>query len=230
MIKADEILQRVFDSQENIHNTEALLSAFLDIPFNELKGRIFVKSKDMNNLTIFSKQSEKDIVLWVDTSTPLKITIEMNKFSTSYSTINRNLFFASDIFSSSIKSGTPYDNLIKTIQLNFNPRFIDKDNCPVIDKYTFKNDYSHELTKKFALYQINLTELYNLWYNKDINEVNNIKPLAILFGALIMENEKDKFKKLLNNKLLDKDIKTSIERIVFDMNKDTFVVRHHYDS
>ena len=43
-----------------------------------------------------------------------------------------------------------------------------------------------------------------------------------------MENEKDKFKEIIKNKLIDKDISTSIERIVLDMNKESFLLFDHF--
>lgn len=228
-LASDEIFYKVFGTEENVSNTEALISAFLGIPIKYLKGRVKIISRNMNNLTINSKNGEKDIVVWIDTTDHLKVNIEMNKYSTSNATINRNLFFLADVFSSGITAGTPYKDLVTSIQINFNPRYIDKENKPVIDKYTLKNDYLHELTNKFILYQINLEELSNIWYNKSIKDVSNIDPLIILFGALILENEKDKFKEIIKSNLISRDIKTSIERIVLDMNKDTFFVSHFYD-
>ena len=228
-IASDDIFHEVFGKQENVSNTEALISAFLDIPLEELKGRVEIKSRDMNHLTVNSKHGEKDIVVWISKDEPLKLTIEMNRYSVSDSTIERNFFFATDVFSSGLKAGLGYTNLTKTIQLNFNPKYVDTNNNPIIDKYTLKNDFKHELTNKFILYQINIAELSKVWYNESNQDVSNINSLSILFGALILENEKDKFQELLN-KIKNKDIKASIERIVFDMNKDSFVVRHFYDA
>ena len=227
-LASDEIFYKVFGTPENVSNTEYLLSVFLGIPLKDLKGRVEVVSKSMNNLTVNSKNSEKDIVARVKISEPIKVTIEMNKYSTSDSTINRNVFYLSDIFSSGLDRGDEYSNINKSIQINFNPRSINQDNKPVIDKYTLRNDYNYELTDKFIVYQINLAELSNIWYNVSENKFN-LDPLMILFGAIIWENEKDKFEEMIESKLMDKDIKKSIEGIVFDMNKDSFVIGRYYD-
>ena len=56
-----------------------------------------------------------------------------------------------------------------------------------------------------------------------------LDPLMILFGAIIWENEKDKFEEMIESKLMDKDIKKSIEGIVLAMNKDSFVIGRYYD-
>lgn len=228
-LASDEIFHKVFGTKENVSNTEVLISVFLGIPLKDIKGRVEIKSSDMDNLTVFSKHGEKDIVAWVDINEPLKLNIEMNRFSTSPVTIDRNTFFLADLFSSGLEYGTGYKNLVTTIQINFNPRYVDQINSPIIDKYTLKNTYNYELTNKFILYQINLAELSDIWYNKSKKDVSNIDPLVILFGALIWENEKDKFKKIVDEMLIDKDIKDSIEGIVLNMNKDTFVVRNYYD-
>ncbi|MBR3660685.1 MAG: hypothetical protein IKN63_02145 [Bacilli bacterium] len=63
-------------------NTEVLLSALLGIPYDETKGHVIIKSSGMSNLAVNSKHGEKDIVAWVNIDEPLKITIEMNKYST----------------------------------------------------------------------------------------------------------------------------------------------------
>ena len=228
-LAADEIFYKVFGTQENVSNTEVLISVFLGIPLEDIKGRVEIKSRDMYNLSVYSKHGEKDIVAWVSKKEPLKIAIEMNKYSTSKVTIDRNLFFLSDVFTSGLDKGAGYNNLVSTVQINFNPRYVDQENCSVIDKYTLKNEYMHELTNKFASYQINLAALSDIWYNKLDKDISNIDPLIILFGALIWENEKDKFKEIVENNLIDKDIRDSIEGIVLNMNKDTFVVSHYYD-
>lgn len=38
--------------------------------------------------------------------------------------------------------------------------------------YTLRNNYNYELTNKFVVYQINLKELSNIWYNKSKNKSN----------------------------------------------------------
>ena len=57
----------------------------------------------------------------------------------------------------------------------------------------------------FSLCQINLAALSDIWYNKLDKDISNIDPLIILFGALIWENEKDKFKEIIEreNVVLD---------------------------
>ena len=216
-------------TQENVANTEALLSALLNIPYEELKGHVIIKSRGMSNLAVNSKHSEKDIVVWVDTKEPLKITIEMNKYSTTPTTIDRNIFFASDVFSSGLERGNSYEDLVQTIQFSFNPRYIDMEHKDIIDEYTLKNKHNYELSRKFASYQINIAELSNLWYNKEEMKKSNINPLLVLFGALIWENEKDKFEEIIKNELMDKTIGTLIEGIVFDMNKNSDFVVRYYD-
>jgi len=229
-IAFDDLFHEVFGIQKNVANTEALLSALLGIPYDEIKGHVIIKSRGRSNLTVNSKHSEKDIVAWVDINEPLKITIEMNKYSTLQPIIDRNIFFASDVFSSGLERGSSYEDLVQTIQFSFNPRYINNRYNNVIERYTLKNDFNYELTDKFISYQINVARLSELWYNEEERKKCNINPLLILFGALIWENEKDKFEEIIKSELMDKTIGTLIEGIVFDMNKNSDFVVKYFDS
>ena len=183
----------------------------------------------MSNPKSKGKKGEKDIVVWINKEEPLKLSIEMNKYSISNITIDRNMFFHSDLYISGLEKNNPYSDLKKTIQYNFNPDFVDKVNEPIVDEYYYRNEYGHILSEKSKIIHINIVKMSDIWYNETKGEIPIQDTLLYLFGALIVENEKDKFNELIHNKLLDKRIGKLIERIVLNMNSDAGLVSRYYD-
>ena len=228
-IAFDDVFHEVFGTQKNIKNTTLLVSALLNIPYKEIDGKVKIKNVGMSNPKIKSKRGEKDIVVFISKKEPLKINIEMNKYSISKVIIDRNVYFQSDLFVSGLETSNPYSDLRKTIQFNLNPEFIDKINEPVVDEYYYRNEYGNILTEKSLIVHINVAKMSYIWYNEKRDEILNKNPLLYLLGTLIIENEKDKFKKLIQNKLMDKEIGKMIERIVMNMNSDINLVSRYYD-
>ena len=205
------------------------MSALLDIPFEEVKDKIVFKSLKKTIPRIREKRSEKDVVFLVDISEPLKIGLEMNKYNVSEPIIIRNTFYQSDVFISGLESGSPYNNIVDTIQFNFNPNFIDEVNKPLVDEYYYSNKNGHILTTKNKIVHLNVVKMSDMWYNLEYKRFPEISPLLFLLSAIIVENEKNKFEELLKNDLIGKEIGKAIERIVFNMNKDIKLVSRYYD-
>lgn len=148
-IAFDDIFRELFGTDKNIKVTTYLISAILNIPYKELIGHVRIKNPKMNNFKVKEKHAEKDIVVSVDIDNPLRINLEMNKYNIANATIDRNIFYLSDLFIAGLKKKDIYEELVTTIQINFNPRFIDKENEPLVDIYSYRNEYGNILTKKY---------------------------------------------------------------------------------
>ena len=103
-----------------------LVSALLDIPYNDVKGKIEFKNTSLSNQTVASKHSEKDILFTVDITKPLCINLEMNQKDLDQHKIERNVYYHADTYSSTLEEGTDYDDIPKTIQFNFSDKYINK--------------------------------------------------------------------------------------------------------
>lgn len=228
-IAFNDVFQEVFGKEENSNLTAILISALLDIPYDDVKDKIIFKNSKLNKINVNSKKGIKDVVFIVDIQEPLKISLEMNKYNINDIIILRNLYYHSDTFSSSLKEQEGYGNIPKTIQFNFNPDFVDNINKPLYDEYYYTNKYGYILSSKNIICHINVAKMSEMWYNDEYKKVTSIPPIIFLFSAIIVENEKTKFKELLNNKLLNKKIGEQLERIVYNMNEDNCITDKYYD-
>ena len=226
-IAYDEVFKEVFGNVQNIEVLEYLVSILLDIPYDDVKGHVILKSNKKYKPKIISKKGEKDIVFSVDISKPFRISLEMNKYDIDETIINRNILYHSDVYVSGIKEGEPYKNIPITIQYNFNPDYVDMVNKPLIDEYYYQNKYGNILTTNNKIVHINVAKMSEMWYSLDYRRFPNINPLLFLISTILLENERVKFDELINNKILDKHIGKSIERIVYDMNDEELLSRYY---
>jgi len=229
-IAYDDIFKVVFGSEENADITAYLVSLLLKIPYERVKGRIVFKSTRQNKIRQKEKNSEKDIVFLVDTSEPLKINLEMNRYDTlENAIIDRNVYYLSNLFGSGLKVKNEYKDIKTTIQFNFNLDYVDKLGEELIDEYLYCNKRGHILTEKSKIVHINIYEMYLLWYNGDYKKYKEISPILFGISALILETDKEKFASLVDDIKMDKNIKEELERIVMDLNVDDELVTKYYD-
>ena len=229
-IVADDIFKIVFGSEENKDITAYLVSLLLKIPYEKIKGKIIFKSNRHNKNRTKEKNSEKDIVFIVDTSEPLKLNLEMNRTSSlEQPIIDRNVYYLSNLFGSGLKIKDEYKDLKTTIQYNFNLDFVDKLDEPLIDEYLYRNLRGNVLTEKNKIVHINILEMSKLWYNNEYKKFKEISPILFGLSTLILEIDKEKFEKLVNNIKMNNDIKEQLERIVMDLNVDDELITKYYD-
>jgi len=218
-IVCDEVFREIFGNPKNVVFTEYLISALLDIPYQEVKGRVYFQTRTSNKVNINKKKIEKDVVFGVNIdNNKLIINLEMNyKDLTKYKII-RNTKYISDILASTDKPGKnkkkkndnnddkENDIIKEVLQFNFNTTFVDKRNKYLIDRYYFRNEKGKILTKIVQIVNINVAEMSRLWYSKDKKKREKVSEVILWFGALIMENEKSKLNKLINNAPIDKTV------------------------
>lgn len=228
-IAFDIIFKEVFGTKKNIKITEYLVSILLDIPYEEVKGKVDFKEKELSGKKVMSKKGEKDIVFLVSLEEPFKISLEMNQFNIDNPTIVRNSLFQSDSFVTGIEENDNYVDIPITIQFNFNPEFVDIINRPLVDEYYYKNKYGYILTEKNKIVHINVAKMSDMWYNLEYKSYPEISPILFLISAIIIENEKIKFDELISDKRINDEIGKLIEGIVYDMNENVGLVSRYYD-
>ena len=220
----DEAFKLMWGNEDHPEVTALLISKLLDIPYDEVNGKIRFTNTKNQNLSVGDKQSDKDVTFLVDTSEPYKISLEMN-FSPSAlihnSLIERNLYYLSNYFGTGLGQNN-YKELKTTIQFNFNMDFIDKEHKKLIDTYMYRNEEGHVLTDILQIVHINIAEMYDIWYNRgeemakyDSNMQDNIR-----IGACMVTNLRAEFDKALSEVDANKILKSSMKEIVSNMIND----------
>ena len=194
-VSFDILFKELFGKEENADITAFLISALLDIPYHDVKGKIKFKGTTVNKNTVNSKHGQKDVLFTVEISEPLCINLEMNyKDLTDYK-INRNIYFHSDTFSTTLNEKKSYKDIPTVIQFNFNDKFVNTKEKPLINTFLYRDQFGYVLSEKSQIVHINVAEMREMWYNGKYKE-SDISPLIFLLSAIIYENEKNKDGKL----------------------------------
>ena len=229
-IAFDDIFKVVFGSEENKDITAYLVSLLLKLPYEKVKGH--VKFKESRNYKQRSKEknSEKDIVFLVDASESMKLNLEMNRLERlEPETIDRNVYYLSNLFGSGLKIKDEYKDIKTTIQYNFNLDYADKLGEELIDEYVYRNQRGNVLTFKSRIVHINIKKMADLWYNGEYKKFSDISPILFGLSAMILETDKEKFQYLVDSIKMNESIKEQMERVVMDLNIDDELVTKYYD-
>jgi len=220
----DPCFKLMWGNEDHPEVTALLISKLLDIPYDEVNGKIRFTNTKNQNLSVGDKQSDKDVTFLVDTSEPYKISLEMN-FSPSAlihnSLIERNLYYLSNYFGTGLGQNN-YKELKTTIQFNFNMDFIDKEHKKLIDTYMYRNEEGHVLTDILQIVHINIAEMYDIWYNRgeEMAKYDNNMQDNIRIGACMVTNLRAEFDKALSEVDANKILKSSMKEIVSNMIND----------
>ena len=85
------------------------------------------------------------------------------------------------------------------------------------------------MKKQLKIVNINVAEMSKLWYSKDKKKRRKVSEVILWFGALIMENEKSKLNKLINNAPIDKTVAKDLRKKVIEMNDDELDLGRYYN-
>ena len=77
-IAYDEVFREIFGNPKNIVFTEYLISALLNIPYENIKDKVCFKTRNNDNLNINKKKIEKDIVVTIGRDESIVVNLEMN--------------------------------------------------------------------------------------------------------------------------------------------------------
>lgn len=225
----DEIFSQIFANPDLIDNTAYLASALLFEPYEAIKNRVILAN--FRNITRQVEVSRiRDLLFVVNLSNPLKISVEVNRhYGNSYYIINRNLKYLADAHSQDIKLDSEYEEFIASYQFNLNVYDV-KNGKKYIDEYYLRNDEGEILSDGFRISNLKLLDFYDLWYNHS-EELNDPGWRKMAFmGALLLENDKEMFNKLLDEAPNDfSDLKERIRTIMEYLNNDGELVGRYLD-
>lgn len=230
-IAYDIVFKNVFGNEQYPNNTAYLASVLLDIPYEEIKGRIKFRTPRNDRIRANDKKSEKDVVFLLNLSENYKINIEVNMANSGsgiQTIIERNYYYAANLFGGGLQEGEEYTKIRTTIQYNLNNFNLDKKKPQIERNFTMK-DESGVLSSKLEIVHLNIAEMHDIWYNQGVEEYDQRMRKLIGVGALIMTTDKKKFKNNLKQLEAPADIKESIERIVEEMNEDDELNIRYYN-
>ena len=218
-IKCDKAFKKMFGDRSGISRLEGLLSIYLDIPYNELKGNVEIKKKKKRVNQEKEKKQSYDILAKIIFNVDNKINLEMN-VKNYKGLIDRNIAYISHIFGSQMKTSENYSKVDKVIQINFNTFYVDEENLKIIDKYYIQNDEGNKLTKKLQIHHINIEECKKAWYNKDIEKYSKKEQEIIKIGALMLIDNINDFEECLSEVKNMNEWKKDIESTIKDLSSD----------
>ena len=113
----DFMFASTFNDEENISVLEHFLSAYLTIPYDEIKGKVTLLSRHLPKEKRREASKEVDVLLKYGNE---KIIIEMNAQEFREGKRDRNLVYASKVLSGEYKSGDMrFSDIGRVLQINF---------------------------------------------------------------------------------------------------------------
>ena len=233
-LTTDFAFKMMWGNENHPEVTALLISKLLKIPYEEVEGKIRFTNSRNQNLSLGDKNSDKDVSFIVDTSEPLKISLEMNFSPNAFiynSLIERNLYYLSNFFGTGLGQRS-YSDLKTTIQFNFNMDFVDKEHKKLIDVYTFRNEEGHVLTEIMQIVHINIAEIYDICYNRpeELKKFDKGMQDVMKLLACIVTNEAEFFNKMLDGVDTSNRLKITMKEMVEDMKNDEELCVLFYDK
>lgn len=217
----DLMFKKVFGDSEKIERLELLLSIYFNIPIELLRGNVVIINNEQNVKKENDKRKSVDILLKVELVTGKeRINIEVNRSRLREIVAERNILYASNIFSRGLKKGDSYDLIEPVIQINFDVIDISTNN-KIIDKYYFQNDKKQILTKKLQIHHVNIERCKKIWYDEDVRKYTEEEQQIIKLGSLLGANTMEEFNLFLEEMDMEKEIKEDIRNSVEEYNSDS---------
>ena len=94
-----------------------------------------------------------------------------------------------------LKESKNYDNVLQTIQYNFNRWYVDRVNKEKIDEYYLRNKYGNILTEDIKIVRLNIDELSKLWHSEDRNKYSKNYQILCGISASMVCTKKEKLEK-----------------------------------
>ncbi len=168
--KYDRAFKEVMLEEKNKDILKALLEKILNVTIDELE--VLNVEKLLGNVHVKSQRLDLNLKTNIG-----RINVEVNSSNYEYVKV-RNLAYLCDIYSHCTLVGEEYDVNTKYIQINLSYK-LGKNNNP-IDIYEIKNEDGENLVDNFLIYVVNMDYYMNLWYTKNIEELNNNLVIVML--------------------------------------------------
>ena len=223
----DLLFKKVFADDNNIERLEGLISAWLNVDYKEIKGRVRIinNQKPLENRK--DKKQEYDVVGYINLeSGGIILNIEINM--TKGSILLRNFIYAANLFTRQFNNKDDYKNVSQLIQLSFDNFEINENNSRIVKHCYMKDEENKIVEENFEVIHINIEKCREVWYHKDIERVNEKDRGLVLIGALLTLTNIDEFKLCMEDINMDEGIKENITDAVeeFSVDKDIYV---YYD-
>ena len=115
----DGLFKKIYGNENKPENIQMLLSLLLNIPYEDLEGKIEIQSNDKVLVNYNDKKQSQDVVLKVFINDGDNyINLEANIHGFSQSVIDRNVSYITYIFSKQLKNRIPYSEMKPVIQIN----------------------------------------------------------------------------------------------------------------
>ena len=215
----DGCMKIMFGNNDRLEPLTLLLSRILEVPYEDLDGRIEVISSKVSHKHLVEKKTDRDIVVKLISDKNQRIVIEVNVKPRKYNTvINRNLYYLNEVFTSGLEEGESYNNIENTFLINFNTFYTDNIHKKIFDYYYLMNEEGNILTEKQKILNINIARCYQEWYTKTEREFKNSyeKDLYYLCAAMVTEKEEE-FRECLSKVNTSLSLKELIEKVMIDM-------------
>ena len=195
----DRLFKQLFANSNHIENLEYFISIVLNIPYEEIKGKVSLLYGELPNR---------------NTS---KINLEVNLDKDK--TLEKSGLYASMIYSNGLKVGDNYKKVPSFLQVSLDYYDINTKNPRIVKRLFLKDETGEIIYNKFELRHINIAKAKKVWYDDSISEqeenIDLIRLCALLGITKILD-----FKKCLEEIEMDENIKKNIIKTVEDYNKD----------
>lgn len=197
----DFMFKGVFANEKELRPITALLSSFLEIPYEKLKGRITLLNNEMSKENIHVPGKRLDVLIRLEDGEI--INVEMNS---SFSMKERNVSYLCEVYSREQRSSKTGYNIPRCIQINFN-RF--KEDTRPIEIYELKNDLGESLVKNFQIYEVNIEKCSEIGYTED----DKVK-----WGSIMKLERIDYLREDLETMDIPEDVKKVIIKRIDELN------------
>ena len=225
----DKAFKILYANQEHLEILTMLLSKILKVDYKLLEGNVTLLPLKETNKIVDEKTCERDVSVLVKTDSEYRIIIEVNvKPEFFQSIIERNLYYMHQTAGHTLKEGMKYTEIPRTILVNFNTFFVNNEKKDIIEEFYYRDKYGYILTEKELIYNINIEECYNLWYNDDYKGKFELyeEDLVLLGAAMMVEKEED-FSNIIRMVRMKPEIIELMEGLVKEMNHDEKLVNEY---
>ena len=223
----DRCFKKIFGDNDAIERVEAFLSTYLDIPYEDIKGKVTVLNEEKRVATKNSKRGAVDVLTDLNLDDNKKrVNIELNFF---HKNIRRNIVYVCNFVSSSIKNREAYEKMPKILQINFDKFDIDERNARIVKRYLLRDEENNILDDGIEIDHVNIVKSYEVCYNQCIERIEAKDRKIIQLGALLYASSMEEFEKCLSVIEMEDRIKKEIVDAVEEYNEDE-IERMFYDE
>lgn len=209
-LKYDFMFTEIFNKEENIEIVESFISNYLEIPLEEVRNKIKIKSRRIGKENKKEKDNEVDLLLEMKKE---KINIEISNGITQ-GIKDRNVVYISKVHGKNMIYADDYTDIGKTIQINLVSKKINEEE--MIESYYLRNERGHKLTDKLQIDYVDMEKAIKKCYNEKKRERKIVK-----WCRLIMEEDKERFQEELReiedmSEKAKEKLKEDVERLSED--------------